>query len=298
MAAQTSAPELAEEGDSRPRKRRCSAASPQEPFSWVQRGTCGLLQSELFVEHPAGLYLPVPGPTQLPLLQPFVPRLCPPSLPFPLPSVAFKPSSNQHTSASLPASLASTATTAFPPVSEFQPGSTVTNRRHHARMQAQRQRRDQISRCQPFLITCAGVLLLTVLLPEAQNSLAECRGLFHRIARSADFVEADFVNHRQISRDPHTLRLTIGSPVISCGHCKALHWLLEKTSGTDAASGFGMCCYHGKVQLPPLQPTPPILQQLLTANTAAAKHFRANIRMYNSIFQMASTGMGLYMSGL
>lgn len=76
-----------------------------------------------------------------------------------------------------------------------------------------------------------------------------------------------------------------------CGHCNALHWPLEKTSGTLANPGFGMCCNHGKVRLPPLQPTPPFLQQLLTANTPAAKHFRANIRVYNSMFQMASTGV-------
>ena len=120
---------------------------------------------------------------------------------------------------------------------------------------------------------------------------AACREPLHRLARCADFVEDEYLDLApHIIRDPSTLRLTIGSPTAVCSLCNALHWPSEQTSGTSAEPGFGMCCNHGKVKLPPLQPTPPFLQQLLTTNTPAAKHFRANIRVYNSIFQMPSTG--------
>lgn len=169
-----------------------------------------------------------------------------------------------------------------------QPGSPPMSQRHHGRMEAQRQRRHRSPRCPTLL--CQRLSCLSGSILGGQSGVPKCRGVFHRLARPHEFVEADYVDHPQIPRDPLTLRLTIGSPTVVCGHCKALHWPLEKTCGTVANPGFGMCCNLGKVHLPPLEPSPPILQQLLTATTPAAKHFRANIRAYNSIFQMASTG--------
>ena len=52
-----------------------------------------------------------------------------------------------------------------------------------------------------------------------------------------------------------------------------------------------ICCMNGQVNLPPLPPPPTILKDLLTQNTAEAKHFRKNIRAFNSSLAFASLGV-------
>ena len=52
-----------------------------------------------------------------------------------------------------------------------------------------------------------------------------------------------------------------------------------------------MCCYSGKVSLPPLQPVPPELYHLLTDHhDPRAKAFRDEIRNYNNALAMTSVG--------
>lgn len=52
-----------------------------------------------------------------------------------------------------------------------------------------------------------------------------------------------------------------------------------------------MCCSKGKVVLPALSPTPPVLAELLQSNSDEAKGFRRHIRMYNSALSFASLGV-------
>ena len=90
---------------------------------------------------------------------------------------------------------------------------------------------------------------------------------------------------------PHDL----GRMQHGCPHCQALHWQHEATSGSVGAgtASYGMCCMHGTVQLPALGETPQFLRDMLSGETPASKRFLENIRRYNAVFQMASTGWAL-----
>ncbi|XP_067129653.1 uncharacterized protein [Centruroides vittatus] len=66
--------------------------------------------------------------------------------------------------------------------------------------------------------------------------------------------------------------------------CKFCHALKFKNETT------GMCCAGGKVKLPELHLPPEPLSSLVSGDTSQSKHFLANIRKYNSCFQMTSFG--------
>lgn len=66
-----------------------------------------------------------------------------------------------------------------------------------------------------------------------------------------------------------------------CTHCGALTWRAENKAA---------CCCNGQVVLPPLQPPPEFLRNLLLGDSAECKHFRENIRGYNSALAFASLG--------
>jgi hypothetical protein len=81
---------------------------------------------------------------------------------------------------------------------------------------------------------------------------------------------------------------------IQCPSCKALHWLDEcLTRSSKANPKFGTCCYQGKISLPPLQPAPPKLYDLLTNQEPIARAFCNHIRNYNSALAMTSVGRKL-----
>jgi hypothetical protein len=52
-----------------------------------------------------------------------------------------------------------------------------------------------------------------------------------------------------------------------------------------------MCCNHGKIALPSLQPPPPELSVLLTGSDVRAKNFKENICAYNRAFAFTSLGV-------
>ena len=56
---------------------------------------------------------------------------------------------------------------------------------------------------------------------------------------------------------------------------------------------FGMCCYQGKISLPPLQHPPIELSQLLLSQEQLGKRFREHIRNYNNALAMTSVGRKL-----
>jgi hypothetical protein len=78
---------------------------------------------------------------------------------------------------------------------------------------------------------------------------------------------------------------------IECSHCHALHWKAESLSSSTLANiEFGMCCYQGKIALPPLDPPPHDLYQYLIGQDPVAKEFRDRIRTYNYALAMTSVG--------
>ncbi|XP_072090419.1 uncharacterized protein [Arachis hypogaea] len=81
-------------------------------------------------------------------------------------------------------------------------------------------------------------------------------------------------------------------PMYECEHCNALYWYAEKSnkSYNTTEPKFTLCCKGGKVQLPQLQEAPRVLYDLLYNNTPKSKHFRDNIKAYNSMFQFTSMG--------
>jgi hypothetical protein len=81
---------------------------------------------------------------------------------------------------------------------------------------------------------------------------------------------------------------------IQCPSCKALHWLDKRlTKSSKANPKFGSCCYQGKISLLSLQPAPPKLYDLLTAQDPIGRAFRNHICNYNSALAITSVGMKL-----
>ena len=84
-------------------------------------------------------------------------------------------------------------------------------------------------------------------------------------------------------------KANFGKMTIPCSKCNALHWLQEQLKLSSKVQPlFGTCCSNGDVQLPVLQPLPPLLFELYTAETPLAKHFRTHIRKYNSALAFTS----------
>src|SRR6201999_844712 len=62
------------------------------------------------------------------------------------------------------------------------------------------------------------------------------------------------------------------------------------STSTIAEDKFGMCCFKGKISLPPLQQAPPELYDLLTRQDPIGNGFCNLIRNYNSALAMTSVG--------
>lgn len=110
------------------------------------------------------------------------------------------------------------------------------------------------------------------------------------LARRTQYHENQRVNQRQNPRhrlafnyDPsasYTILGDVGKCDVICKHCNASLFKNEPK---------GLCCANGKVKLPPTPPPPPEIQAYLDdMSQPEAKHFFANIRKYNTCFQMTS----------
>ena len=91
--------------------------------------------------------------------------------------------------------------------------------------------------------------------------------------------------------DPAWVIHSLGDMDILCPFCHAFHWSSEQlASSTIDNPKFGMCCYQGKITLPPVQPVPNVLRRLLDGQNTVSKEFRKHIRNYNSALAMTSVG--------
>ena len=84
--------------------------------------------------------------------------------------------------------------------------------------------------------------------------------------------------------------IDVGDPNLSCSNYNAIVWYEERSdkSKNTTNPNFSLCCMKGKIQLPYLQHPPQLLLNLLTDLDPRSKHFKENIRTYNSMFCFTS----------
>ncbi|XP_063949104.1 uncharacterized protein LOC108203411 isoform X2 [Daucus carota subsp. sativus] len=85
--------------------------------------------------------------------------------------------------------------------------------------------------------------------------------------------------------------MNLGPPTEQCSKCGACMWMGERNnkSRRTARPTFSLCCRDGMVSLP-LEDHPPELLASLLYGGPKTTHFRANIRVYNCMFSMCSSG--------
>ncbi|GBN73476.1 hypothetical protein AVEN_137967-1 [Araneus ventricosus] len=86
------------------------------------------------------------------------------------------------------------------------------------------------------------------------------------------------INEKEYSKHE---KVIIGEMSQICKYCSTKKYKCEPP---------GMCCCSGKVRLPALGTPPESLLSYMSGTTSESKHFRKNIRRYNSCFQMTSFG--------
>ncbi|TVU03236.1 hypothetical protein EJB05_51232, partial [Eragrostis curvula] len=90
--------------------------------------------------------------------------------------------------------------------------------------------------------------------------------------------------------------LYLGGPSERCPHCGAHFWSEERVRGYGRTNApvYNKCCRGGSIALPPYKPPPePLLSLLTRQDSALSNHFFDNIRRYNSMFAMTSTGVNV-----
>ena len=110
--------------------------------------------------------------------------------------------------------------------------------------------------------------------------------------RPAD-APASFMKGRSPIVDERAVKEhSLGSMCHKCSCCNAKHFMHERHIGSTVTgtATFSQCCRHGKIKLPALRPTPPVLSALLCKRRAEGVQFLQQIRSYNGAFQMASSG--------
>ena len=89
--------------------------------------------------------------------------------------------------------------------------------------------------------------------------------------------------------EPNTVQLcSLGEMNFRCIYCNALGFKSEN-QGTLSRPHFGkLCCKEGKTLLEPFPEPPNVLLNLLQNQDVLSKHYRENIRKFNSNLAMAS----------
>jgi hypothetical protein len=86
--------------------------------------------------------------------------------------------------------------------------------------------------------------------------------------------------------------VNVGTMTYQCSACKALMFKEETHHGQMPNNAtFSLCCSYGTVRLAPVHPPPDTLKQLFSSSDTNSKHFRQNIRLYNSALALSSIGV-------
>jgi hypothetical protein len=86
--------------------------------------------------------------------------------------------------------------------------------------------------------------------------------------------------------------VNFGQPEFTCIFCHAELWFEERADKTQCVhnADFSICCQKGQVELPLLKRPPKLLLSLIRGTDHRSKHFKENIRAYNSMFAFTSMG--------
>jgi len=105
-------------------------------------------------------------------------------------------------------------------------------------------------------------------------------------AKQRTYTKRTIEKSNYIARDGNNkpMEYYLGKMEHECQHCGALHFETEK----NYLKQFGSCCKSGKVSPKPMTPYPEPLLSWLSKDNESSRHFRANIRKYNSAFAFAS----------
>jgi len=107
-----------------------------------------------------------------------------------------------------------------------------------------------------------------------------------RRARNLGKTRNNFIREPEASLGDIKLH-SVGELCLTCRKCDAR---LFKGERTAPGNTFSFCCAQGQVQIPRIPRPPSPLDDYLTEQTPAAKHFRGNTRQFNNALSMASTG--------
>lgn len=100
------------------------------------------------------------------------------------------------------------------------------------------------------------------------------------------------LNDYYLTKSHLPARNDIGKMEFICLNCSSLMWKHELHNGSLGINAtFSTCCMQGKILLPPLHEPPDILKNFLTDDSPQAKHFRKDIRGFNSSLAFASLGV-------
>ncbi|XP_057432625.1 uncharacterized protein LOC130725408 [Lotus japonicus] len=97
----------------------------------------------------------------------------------------------------------------------------------------------------------------------------------------------------QLYQDSELLdEIDLGDASYTCRYCDAHMWYEERIAKSKRSirPEFSLCCMKGKVVLPLLSKPPLVLYNLLHGIDPRSKHFKDNIRAYNSMFAFTSIG--------
>ncbi|CAL1353730.1 unnamed protein product [Linum trigynum] len=87
--------------------------------------------------------------------------------------------------------------------------------------------------------------------------------------------------------------LDLGLPTLACTNCGARFWPQEQLNCNRPTKTpiYTLCCQQGRIRLPLLKPTPPLLDKLLdVSGDSTATHFGKHRRQYNAAFSFTSMG--------
>ena len=105
---------------------------------------------------------------------------------------------------------------------------------------------------------------------------------FPRIINRHSFNRISMISNSQrkmscIKAISNTLYLDLGDCIHTCQYCGAFFWFNER-SNENTPPRFNLCCQNGKISLPLLRETPPMLDNLLNYNGGyESTYYRKNI---------------------